>query len=115
MQLFTSGRDPLQVHIRMQQHSAASGFLEKRTTLLRRLGAPAGLMLCDTLALLAQMYQKCGRLNDAISAQVSACRMQRATDNMQRAACCMLHAACSGQHATCSMLHAAGVRPARMR
>ena len=115
MQLFTSGRDPLQVHIRMQQHSAASGFLEKRTKLLRRLGAPAGLMLCDTLALLAQTYQKCGRLNDAISAQVSACRMQRATDNMQRAACCMLHAACSGQHATCSMLHAAGVRPARMR
>ena len=89
MRLFTSGRGSLQVHIRMQQYSAASGFLEKRRTLLRRLGAPAGLMLCDTLALLAQMYQKCGRLNDAISAQVSArnvaaCNGQRAA--RQRAA-----------------------------
>ena len=95
MQLFTSGRDPLQVRIRMQQQSAASGFLEKRTTLLRRLGAPAGLMLCDTLALLAQTYQKCGRLNDAISAQVSACRMRRATCSGQRATGNVQHAACS--------------------
>ena len=102
MQLFTSGRDPLQVHIRMQQHSAASGFLEKRTTLLRRLGAPAGLMLCDTLALLAQTYQKCGRLNDAISAQVSACCMLHAAGNVQRTTCTGQRAPDNVQHAACN-------------
>jgi hypothetical protein len=38
---------------------------------VRRLGKPAEPLLCDALSQLAQMHQKCDRLDDAITTQAS--------------------------------------------